>query len=199
MKKASLFISIFSSILVLASLLMLGITFDWFANVIDLNDGTISVGDLRYSETGAFITDNQIIQPGQELLDTDITLTNTSPIESQMRVKIAYTKITRPVDVLVIETVNYSNVDDHLAVTFDSTFVYSSDYWYYNATDAVITANSGLIEIISSIFYDGEVTGIDYSGQTIYVTVTIEVKQSDNVTWAELASYDFSTGYPNTA
>jgi len=38
MKKASLFISIFSSILVLASLLMLGITFGWFANVIDLND-----------------------------------------------------------------------------------------------------------------------------------------------------------------
>lgn len=196
MKKAPLIISIVSSLLVLASVLMIGFSFGWFADVIDLNDGTISVGDLRYSETGAFITDNQILQPGQELLDTAITLTNTSPIESQMRVKISYTKITRPVDVLVIETVNYSDTDDHLAVVFDSTFVYSSDYWYYNATDAVISANSGLIEMISSIYYDGEFTGIDYSEQTVSITVTIEVKQSDNVTWSELTSYDFSTGYP---
>ncbi len=196
MKKTPLILSIFSSILIIASLVMLGISYGWFADVIDLNDGTISVGDLRYSETGDFITDNQIIQPGLELLDETITLTNTSPIESQMRIKISYTKITRPVDVLVIETVNYSNVDDHLSVTFDSTFVYSSDYWYYNATDAVISANSGLIEMISSIMYDGEYVGNDYAGQTVSITVVIEVKQSDNVTWAELTSYDFSTGYP---
>jgi len=196
MKKATLIMSIASSLLILASIMMIGISFGWFANVLNLNDGIISVGDLRYSETGAFITDDQVLQPGEELLDTAITLTNTSPIDSQMRVKISYTKITRPVDVLVIETVDYADSDDHLAVVFDSTFVFSSGYWYYNATDAVISANSGLIEIISSIYYDGDLTGIDYSGQTIEVTITIEVKQNDNVTWSELTSYDFSTGYP---
>lgn len=186
-----------SWVLFAAAFLMIGISFGWYADVFDLNSGTISVGDLRYSETGAFITDNQVIYPGLELVDTAITVTNSSPIDSQLRVKISYTKVTRPVDVLVVQTVNYANaVDDHLAVTFDSTFVYSDGYWYYNATDAVISANSGLISVLSSIQYDGDQTGNDYAGQTVGITVTIEVKQSDNVTWSELTSYDFSTGYP---
>ena len=197
MKKKTAYILLVSWVLFATSFLMIGMAFGWYADVLDLGSGTISVGDLRYSETGAFISNSQIIYPGEELIDTSISITNTSPIESQMRLKIEYTKVTRPVDVLVIETATYANVaGDHINVTFDDTFVYSDGYWYYNATDAVISANSGLINIISSIYYDGEETGNDYAGQTVNVSVTIQVKQSDNVTWSELTSYDFSTGYP---
>lgn len=197
MRKKTLVIYLISSILFLSSLVMIGITFGWWAAVFDLNSGTVSVGDLRYTQDGAFIADDTVIYPGTELVDTDFSLTNESPIDSQMRIKISYTKITRPVDVLVIETVDYADaVDDHLSVTFDSTFVYSSGYWYYNGTSAVISADSGTIDLISSIAYDGDLTGNDYSQQSVSVTVTIEVKQNDNVTWSELTSYDFSTGYP---
>jgi len=199
MKRKSLYISFVSLVLILISMVMLGITYGWLADVIDLNSGIISVGDLRYTKSGAFVSDSPtpIIYPGFEFVDTALSVNNQSPIESQLRVEIEYTKITNPLGVLTTETVSYTNaVDDHLSVTFDSTFVNSGDYWYYNTTDYVVLVTSGAINIISSIYYDGDLTGNDYNNASVTVTVTIEVKQSDNVTWAELTSYDFSTGYP---
>lgn len=199
MKKKSLIISLATIMLVIASLIMLGITYGWYGFIVDISPNTISVGDLRYTnKTGEFISEDTVIYPGLELLATDISITNESPIDSQLRVKIEYTKITNPGGTgLVIETTAFTNaVDDHLDVTFDSVFVNNSDYWYLTGTEAVIAADSGLIEIISSILYDGNSTGNDYAQETIEITVTIEVKQNDNVTWATLATYDFSTGYP---
>lgn len=198
MKRKSLYISLVSLFLILSSLLMLGITYGWLADVIDLSSGVISVGDLRYTKSGAFVSDDPtpIIYPGFEFVDTALSVNNQSPIESQLRVKITYTKITNDGG-LVTETVSYTDaVDDHLSVTFDSTFENSGDYWYYDATDYVIPTTSGDIDILSSIYYDGDLTGNDYNNASVTVTVTIEVKQNDNVTWAELATYDFSTGYP---
>ncbi len=199
MKKKSLYLSLASLVLILVSLTMLGVTYGWFAGIFDLNSGTISVGDLRYSETGAFISGVPeqviVIQPDLELIATDITVTNESSINSHLRVKIEYTRMSDYIGPSTI--VAYSNaLDDHLSVTFGSTFAYASDYWYYSATDATILANSGLMSLITSLYYDADVTGNDYSEVSVVVTVTIEVKQDDNVTWAELSTYDFSTGYP---
>ena len=186
-----------SLIVFLFAILTIGITYGWFADVIDLGSGTVSVGDIRYTKSGEFISSNQIIQPGMELIDTPITLTNESSITSQMRVKIEYTKVTRPVDTLVIETVDYANsASDHLSVTFGSTFVYDNGYWYYNGLTSSIPADSGTIDVISSLYYDGNLVGNDYSGITCNISIVIEVKQNDNVSWSELTSYDFSTGNP---
>lgn len=199
MRRKSLIISLATIMLVIASLVMLGITYGWYGYIVDIGPNSISVGDLRYTnKTGAFISEDTILYPGMELLSTDISITNESPIESQLRVKIEYTKITNPGGTgLVTETDSYTGaVDDHLAVTFDSVFVNNTDYWYLTSQEAVIAADSGLIAIISSISYDGDNTGNDYTQQTIEIVVTIEVKQSDNVNWATLATYDFSTGYP---
>ena len=139
--------------------------------------------------------------PDLELLDENITVTNSSTIASQMRIKIEYTKATNQSGTIVTSDVLYANsVDDDLSVTIDSAFVHNStdDYWYYQDTTGVIAADSGLINIITSIDYDANEAGNDYAGITITITVTVEVKQSDNVTWTELTSYDFSTGYPST-
>ncbi len=197
MKRKSLFLSILSLSIFFFSILAIGITYGWFADVIDLGSGTVSVGDIRYTKSGGFISSNQIIQPGMEFIDTPITLMNESSITSQMRIKIEYTKVTRPVDTLVIETVDYANsASDHLSVSFGSTFVYDNGYWYYNGLSSSIPADSGTIGVISSLYYDGNLVGNDYSGITCNISVIIEVKQNDNVSWSELTSYDFSTGNP---
>ncbi len=195
MKRKTLLFSLSSLVLFLASIVILGITFGWYSDVIDLNTGTVSVGDLRYTQTGDFITDGEIIYPGMELVNSSFSLTNESPISSQMRLKISYTKVNDPL-VGGVETVYTGAVDDHIAVTFDSTFVNSGDYWYYNSDVYEIASNSGAINLISSLYYDGNLVGNDYAQVNCTITVTIEVKQNDNVTWSELTSYDFSTGYP---
>lgn len=188
-----------SLLLIITSLIILGITYGWFADIIDFGPGVISVGDLRYSENGAFIADGTVIYPGLELVDTSIEVTNQSPIESQLRVQVTYTRITNPGGAGLVFEENYIYTDattEHISVVFDSTFVYDTNYWYLNGTSSTIAANSGLISLISSVMYDGENTNIDYVEQSVAVSVTIEVKQDDNVTWAELVGYDFLTGEP---
>lgn len=200
MKKKNLLILLISLTFILASLTILGITYGWIADVIDVGDSTISVGDLRYSQNGAFITDGTIIHPNEELIDTDIDVTNSSPISSQLRVQITYTQITNPGGAGLVITQGYiytDSVDEHISVVFDSSFTYDNNYWYYNGTTGTLAANSGLLEIISSIQYAGENTNIDYVGQDVAITVTIQVKQSDNSTWTDLVGYDFSTGEPS--
>jgi hypothetical protein len=197
--KKSLILSLASLFLVISSLIILGITYGWFADIIELNPGVISVGDLRYSETGAFITDDTVIYPGLELIDTDIEITNESPIESQLRIQVTYTRITNPGGTGLVIEEDYIYTDattEHISVVFDSTFVYDTNYWYLNGKGSTIAADSGLIELISSVIYDGENTNIDYVEQDVAVSLTIEVKQDDNVTWTELVGYDFATGEP---
>ena len=170
--KKRVIVSMISLILILSSLVMLGITYGWLADVIDIGSGTISVGDLRYTENGEFVSNGTIIHPNEELIQTNIDLTNSSPITSQLRVKITYTKITNPGGVgLVIEN-DYIYTDDpseHITVVFDSSFTYDTGYWYYNGTSGELAANSGLLPSISSILYDGENTNIDYVGQNFAV------------------------------
>ncbi|MBI9009141.1 MAG: hypothetical protein JEZ05_03845 [Tenericutes bacterium] len=197
--KKRLILPLTSLFLILSSLVILGITYGWFADLIDLDSGVISVGDLRYFQNGDFITDDTIIYPGLELVDTEFDVTNTSPIESQLRIQITYTRITNPGGAGLVFEENYIYTDastEHISVVFDSTFVYDTEYWYLNGTTSTIAADSGLIELVSSIIYDGVNTNIDYVEQDVAVSITIEIKQNDNATWSELVGYDFSTGEP---
>ncbi|MBU1145053.1 MAG: hypothetical protein KJ971_04265 [Firmicutes bacterium] len=193
MKQKALIFSVISLVLALVSFVIIGISYGWIVQQTTLPSGEIGVGDLRYEKAGEFIAQDSIIVPSQELISTAFELTNNSPITSQMRMQIIYTKVTTSANDVV-----YSNaVDDHLTVLMNANFLYSSEYWYYTALDYVISAESGAISILTSMYYDGEFVGIDYSGVPLSVTVTIEVKQADNVSWVELTNYNFSTGYSN--
>jgi hypothetical protein len=70
------------------------------------------------------------------------------------------------------------------------------DYWYFGSAETSISANSGILRLIRRIYYDGSKASIEYNGQPISISVTIQVKQSDHVTWSDLVTYDFETGYP---
>ncbi|MGI6392739.1 MAG: hypothetical protein ACOX16_03920 [Candidatus Izemoplasmatales bacterium] len=207
MKKLILAIVTVSGFLILAALGILGITYGWFVYSTTLPGGSVAVGDLRYGLDGAFVTES-IIVPGQELIAEDIEIINASPVTSQLRLKITYTRVTIVNDIVTPEEdyVYKNDDDDHLVVNFTSTFTLGDgdvtpgenedDYWYYEDYDHVIVAESGLIGIIDSIYFDGYKTSSDYQNESIEVKVTIEVKQADHVTWSELAAYDFETGDP---
>jgi hypothetical protein len=184
----------------LVALGIMGTTYGWFNNAFTFTTENIAVGDLRYSETGAFIANGQTIVPGQELIATAIAVDNDSPITSQLRVLVTYTKCTNPGTVTCEETTYSGDAGDHLSVTFGSGFSYVSGYWYYSASEPGTTyeipAASGSLDVITSVYYDGYMTGIDYAEQAVTVTVAIQVKQADNVAWTSLTGYDFSTGYP---
>jgi len=207
MKKLIPAIVTVSGFLILAALGILGITYGWFVYSTTLPGGSVAVGDLRYGLDGAFVTES-IIVPGQELIAEDIEIINASPVTSQLRLKITYTRVTIVNDIVTPEEdyVYKNDDDDHLVVNFTSTFTLGDgdvtpgededDYWYYEDYDHVIAAESGLIGIIDSIYFDGYKTSSDYQNESIEVKVTIEVKQADHVTWSELAAYDFETGDP---
>jgi len=175
----------------------IGVTYGWFSMLITFPAGQVGLGDLRFEPTGAFQENSLILVPSEDLVDTPFTLTNNSTITSQLRIKITYTKITSVNDVLTIQSINYSGAEfEHINVVMNPLFEYVDGYWYYNGVSYVLPINSGVIDILSSLSYNGAYAGIDYSGQAVNVTLKIEIKQADNVTWEELVDYNFSSGYP---
>jgi hypothetical protein len=197
MRNKTIVFSLLALVLFLASFLMVAITFGWITPFVSIPDNEVVVGELRYTKSGAFIGSSTILIPGEEMLASTIAIANASPIESQMRVKITYTAWTNIASVITESTETYQGSStEPLHADFATGFIYASGYWYLTSTDYVFAVNSGNQNILTSIYYDGNNTGIDFSGRMVTVTVSIEVKQADNVAWSALTSYDFSTGYP---
>ncbi len=197
MKKWTIFFSISSLVLIIGSLVMLGITYGWFSSLFTIPDGQVGVGELKYVPEGSFVSNGTLLVPDDELVSSAFVMTNNSTIDSQLRIQIIYTKVTNVNDVITSTNEYYVNApDDHISVIMDPLFVQSGDYFYYGGESYVIDSQSGIMNLVSSIIYDGEFTGIDYATMPINVTIRVEVKQAGNVTWNELLNYDFSTGYP---
>jgi len=197
MKRRTLILSLTSLVLLLASAVMVAMTLGWIAPLVTFPDNEIAVGDLRYTISGGFVASSTIIVPGEELLESTISIDNSSPIASQMRVKIEYTAWTNDEgDIVQSNEIYHGNALEHLHATFVTGFEIVDDYWYLNGIDYQYEIGSGPQDILLSIYYDGTQTGIDYSARFVTVTVSVEVKQADHVAWSELTTYDFSTGYP---
>jgi hypothetical protein len=190
MKKLSMIKSLF----IIVGLFVLGVTvtYAWIAYSESIDGGTVSAGQVDYSYSGSFIDGSEIIFPNKELLSQAISVDNQSTIDTQLRLTINYTLV----EEVTSNKIYKDDVNDDLSVVFDSLFVLDGDYWYYQATDFSIET-TGLIDIISSIYYDGNASSNEYASQTVSIQVLIQVKQADNVTWTDLATYDFETGNPS--
>jgi len=197
MKNKALIISISSLVISLITLSLIAVTYGWFARQVTTSGGTVAVGEIVYVQSGAFIDNSVPVVPADDLVGEDFILDNQSTIASQLRFTIQYTKYASIEDV-VGSTVTYSGTDDHIDVVFGEGFVYSSGYWYYTNTTYEFTADSGLLTLITALSYNGDFASIDYANKPVTITVTIQVKQADNVTWNDLTNYNFSTGYPNS-
>jgi hypothetical protein len=204
MKKSIFMFSASITMFLLSLVIMIGLTFGWFAKAVVVPKGELSSGDLTYVLAGELVNGEIIIVPGLELVVEEFTLTNTSSIDSQLRMKISYLAYVRVGTDVVEQELHYQgDTSDFLYIELGPNFVKSGDYWYYNEDSLlegplfVIEENSGLMVLFTSIIYDGTLTGIDFASKEIYILITIEVKQANNVTWSELVNINFQTGNPN--
>ena len=209
MKNKALVISLFSLVVTLVVLAMIAITYAWFSKQLTITNNTYAVGEILYAETllpeeSIWISSTAPIVPNQDLIANDLILDNQSTIPSQLRLQITYSKY--DIDHLVEPyTAYYSGINDHIVVSMPSEFVFSDDsgigtetsfYWYYIDDEFDIIADSGLITFITSLYYSGDYASIDYANKPVAITITIQVKQANNVTWNDLTSYNFETGLP---
>lgn len=197
MKRAIPFLIFGSVLLLFGAFLLVAYTLGWIAPLNTITTNHVAVGDLRYTLSGSFITPATIVAPGDELIDVGFSVDNSSPIASRIRVQITYTTWDNVEGVPTSATATYAGGStEALAVTFASGFVYSDGYWYITDTSHELAPDSGTQSLVTSVYYDGDNTDIDYQAQDVTVTLIIQVSQADNVSWTDLASYDFSTGYP---
>ncbi|HKL47292.1 MAG TPA: hypothetical protein VJ878_01370 [Candidatus Izemoplasmatales bacterium] len=190
MKKLSIVKSLF--VLVTMFVLVVTVTYAWIAYSESIDGGTISAGEIDYTYGGEFNDGSEIIYPSKNLLSTAITVNNQSSIDTQLRLIVTYTLID---DASTTQKIYKDDGNDDLKVVFDSTFVVDGDYWYYQALDHSIET-MGVLSLISSIYYDGNDSSNEYASQNVDINLLIQVKQADNVSWSELATYDFETGNP---
>lgn len=203
MKRTLTVLRVAAILFFLGSMIFIEATFGWFAKLVVVPKGEIGVGDITYTLTGAFIADDTLIVPGQELVLTPFVLDNNSSVDSQIRMKITYLGyVWNGVEVVPQVLTYVSSEDDFLFVTVGSGFVVTGDYWYYTddplilGPDYVLEPETGVFTLLSSVYLNGATTNIDFADEVVWIRITVEVKQADNVTWSELVDIDFATGEP---
>lgn len=202
MKKRRVSVSLL--LLLAAFLLAASASYAWVAlHFAADEDGYFESGEIAYGYEGAFIPSDEVFVPSENLLRQTIRVNNQSSIETNLRMKISYTRIyVDGSEQVITETVVYKDHssdpvdpvnDDHIDINFATAVTRVGDHYLVNNP---FSPNSGLRSLILSISYDGEYVNNQYASQIIEVSIVIDVRQADEVTWSELTTIDFETGYP---
>jgi len=162
-----------------------------------VDGGSVIAGNLEYNIYGELISNDTYLNPHRNLLSEDIIIDNQSSVNTQVRLKIEYT---------IKNGANYeqkifrNEEADVIIVEFSTLFSFDpvDNYWYYIDKVSSLSAKSGSMDVISSIYYDGFKVGNDYINAPIEISILLQAKQTDHVTWEDLYNYDFSTGKPTT-
>lgn len=196
MKKRSLIILL---VAVLVGLVVIGAgtTYAWLTQEAE-KEITYTVGDVNYEIA---LTENQttIVVPGQDITP-EITITNSSNIDTQLRVKFTIEKTSGDSEVWTIGTED----TNHLKLTLNTNWVYEEEdgYYYYKGSsnevaDNKIAANTSPNSIFTSLVINGNKVGNTQSGAQIKMTIKFEVKQADYIKWSDMGNISFETGLPN--
>lgn len=196
MKKLSMMIFIFSSVITLIAIGIIGLAYGWFNVSKTITSNVVSVGEIVYVKSGSWVDSTDPIFPGADLIQSDLILNNQSTITSQLRFQLTYTHYSSIEDVTGTTTI-FDNVDDDISVGIPEEFVFQDGYWYYESDSYAIAANTGDMPLITSLSLNADVVSIEYASKPISIAITIQVKQADNVTWNDLTSYNYDTGYTN--
>lgn len=199
MKKRSLIILL---VAVLVGLVVIGAgtTYAWLTQE-DEKVITYEVGEINYGITlEGEEEDAKLVVPGQDITP-EITITNSSNIDTQLRVKFTIEKTSGNSEVWTIGTED----TNHLKLTLNTNWVYEEDgYYYYKGSsnevaDNKIAANTNPESIFTSLVINGNKVGNTQSGAQIKMTIKFEVKQADYVSWNKMTelSIGFGTGLPN--
>ena len=175
---------IFGLSLVLVALfaIIAGSTFAWLTDKGDSNTITYNVGKVDYEISLTTAVSGQVV-PGDTLTPT-FTITNNSTVATNIRVKVEVTS-------------NPTLTNTQLVVTPGTGWVLESGYYYYGTSSTAptsIAVGDKPVSPIGGLKLDGPSVGNSYSGTTITVKISWEVKQAANVDWADMGSISFETG-----
>ena len=197
MKKRSLIILL---VAVLVGLVVIGAgtTYAWLTQE-DEKVITYEVGEINYGITLEEEEDANLVVPGQDITP-EITITNSSNIDTQLRVKFTIAKTSGDREVWTIGTED----TNHLKLTLNTNWVYEEEdgYYYYKGSsnevaDNKIAANTNPESIFTSLVINGNKVGNTQSGAQIEMTIKFEVKQADYIKWSDMGNISFITGLPN--
>lgn len=158
----------------------------WLTDTKTTPQQTFTVGEVTYEWTAGNFVSSPVV-PGQNIIATPYKLTNTSNIESELRVAIS---ITYGED---------NDATDLVVYTLDSNWVLETDgFYYYQAGEPVDgkypVAPQTDVDVITGLMLDGALVGNTFSNVEFTVSMTFHAKQANYVTWAQLGSINFSTG-----
>ena len=175
----------------------------WLTDVDETPDTTFTIGDVEYTIVGDFIADG-IVVPGQELIDGNLSLTNSSTVTSELRVRVIVTRKEGLADAAVVADLSSILTTDGSS---GGNFVFAPGWekhlsetnaWYYKPSGNPVIPNSGQsITVLSTLKFDGSKVGNSFSNNVFTIKFIFEAKQAEHVTWSELATYSFSSGLPS--
>lgn len=181
--------------LIASAVLFVVTSFAWFVLNGTAPVGSIprSAGGIIYDLGGDFIA-GSVIYPDLNVVGEEFSITNYSPEDMYIRVKIEYTKID-----VTYDNINYTyNIstpvqkyyedtpeNEHLEVSMNSRFFYESDgYWYLDEP----LEDSVYHTIISSIKYDGFKVSNEYADSDIFINIIIEMTTDNEGIWSPLTT-----------
>lgn len=176
-----------------------GVTYAWLTSE-DSWTATYTVGSVRYVIDQADIAAGGVVVPGQPIVATPLTATNSSNVLSNVRFTVAATIDGAPA---TIGTAGTENIV--IAVASGWIKDSASNTWYYgaqdnSATNTVITddiaAATTTVTLLNSITLGGAGLSNSSAGKVIIITVILQAKQAQYVTWTTLdtTSILYSTG-----
>lgn len=180
-------IIVLCGVMIFALLGFIGTTVAWLTST-GTEEQTVEVGQIKFAITN-LVAETEKIVPGDSLFEGEITFENTSNVDSQLRFK-----IDMACDPVLDLDISYFKAFS--SVNWKS--YEGEDYYYYGGKEVgegvVLPGNSVSTDFFTNLKLDGTKIGNDYQGAKITFTITFEAKQSDNVTWVEIADFDFETG-----
>ncbi len=175
----------------------------WFAAGEDKQQ-ILAAGDLKFEVIGELnqsTTEGEVqkVLPGDKVTpEGGIKITNKSNIDSNLRVKVAFTYSDENG---VHEEFFTGATTDYIKVEFaneNNNWASKGNYYYYYSDPAnddmripAVTGAEGEnneIPFITAIEFNGEKITEDFQGTVASVTVMLESKQADYVTWENLGS-----------
>ncbi|QWB99648.1 hypothetical protein KHQ88_05650 [Mycoplasmatota bacterium] len=190
---------IVKSLLIIIIILLVSVTgtLAWISYSGLADGGSVSAGAIDYTTGGSLVSDGTAINPHKELILEDIFVNNQSTINTQIRLKVYYTILE---DDIPNQKLYQNDLFDVLIIEFHSPFVFDSNdgYWYYPSKTGSLSAKSGKLVIMNSMYYDGFKVSNEYVNIPITISVILQAKQTNHISWEDLTSYDFNTGKPTT-
>lgn len=185
--------SVYILIILIALLIVSGVstTLAWLTDT-SSSEQTFTMGSVSY--TLNFTKTEDVIVPGQNLLDT-FSITNNSNVDSHIRFSITIDDLNE--SSTLDTTLGAESTDSPIIykLSENSGISYEDGYFYYGSKSSPTDITTSLvITPLSSLSFNGEVVGNDYSNHEFRVTIVLQAKQAEYVTWNDLGSISFETG-----